>query len=111
MSIETNDPIYDFHWPHLLLYSFITPKTKNDIITIPVFTYKDPKKIQTIKYGGRDVLELNGKKYKAQIWETTNSLSGTNYTYWIDLKSNTLLQSKSVLKDGTIFWFRLKALG
>lgn len=109
LTVPTDTYLYDFHWPHLLLYVVQPPDSneKKEII-LPVFTYRNQNEMQTITYSGIESVELHGRIYSAEVWESTDSDTGTDQVYWIDTRTNRLLQNRAELKNGVTFWLRRK---
>jgi len=108
LYVHTAGRMYDYHWPHLLLYILSPLEMNDDVINLPVFTYQNKKSMQSISYKGTEPIELYGQKYDAIVWKTVIPHSGTENIYWIDQSTNRLLQSKATISNGTIFWFRMK---
>lgn len=110
MSVETNDAMYDYHWPNVLLYALNPPKVEGDSVDIQVFTYRDKKTNQSIRYAGEEILTTEGEEHRTRVWKETDSRSGIERTHWIDYRTNRLVRSKAQLPNGVIFWIKRKKL-
>ncbi len=107
-TVSTEDRYYDFHWPHILLSVVKTDPNVEDLISLPVMTYIEEPRIQEAQHFGNDRIELNGQVFDAVKWVLKNEAQQTTSTYWFDSKTHRLIQNKSELPNGLIFWFKLK---
>ena len=105
-TVSTEDRYYDFHWPHILLSAVETDT--EDLINLPVITYIDEPRFQEVQHFGNERIELNGQVFDAVKWVAKNETQQSTSTYWFDVTTHRLIQNKSELPNGLIFWFKLK---
>ncbi|MCW5910884.1 MAG: hypothetical protein KIT62_07410 [Cyclobacteriaceae bacterium] len=105
---QTNEVLYDYHWPHLILYAIRSWEKKDAEINLPVFTYANKKANQSFYFDKEEILILHGREYKCAVWKITSTDPKIEKLYWIDTETNRLVQSKSSLADGGILWMKLK---
>lgn len=107
-TVSTEDRYYDFHWPHILLSATEVDPNTEDLINLPVITYIDEPRIQETQHVGSERIELNGQVFDAIKWVVNNGTQQSTSTYWFDANTHRLIQNKSELPNGLIFWFKLK---
>jgi len=79
-SVKIQSTVYDYHWPHVLLYAVGSLEKDGDVINLPVFTYRNKKSRQPISYVGNESVLLHDEEHNAVIWKAVDPQSGTKNT-------------------------------